>query len=523
MDNLNKDIKVGKSLSIKKQAEQFLEKQIEKKEFIVDWKQLPSDKVRQFLKANDFLYSPCKYLYIIKDNRLTNKQTLDQNYFNIVSKLWWVVWWELALNYHTGKTAKVNTIDIITSTKCWQMYLGDNQNYTIRYQKSEKFRDIEKVNMSWAKLYIEKPTSYLINNFNENTLENEDFNILLTSTKFNLTDIEDYIERWANITSLSKMALWYKNNDNPRNYSLIKVALQKAGKSFKYPKWNWETENSINNLFNSSLDYNTENDIDSNPKLIRFEKMIEKMDKQCTNYLWNNNLKRIKEVSLKELLINIEENMVHDSYHSLTIEQYNVTREDIEILKNPHLNEKESDIIEDKLAIKGYIKAYKSIVEQIWIDYSYWNNIDKRFITNLNWLLFSEYSKHRWFTIENKYREENVWISWSSHHPTDHTLVNEYMDIFTKYINWIKTNCIENKIKKAIMTHFLFVYIHPFGDWNWRTARFLMNHTLWSDKLNWVTINSNDKDEYIDSLKAWSENWDITKFTAFITKYLIKN
>jgi len=52
------------------------------------------------------------------------------------------------------------------------------------------------------------------------------------------------------------------------------------------------------------------------------------------------------------------------------------------------------------------------------------------------------------------------------------------MKAFTDYINEIQTDSLENKIKKAVMTHFLFVYVHPFGDGNGRTARFLMNHTL---------------------------------------------
>lgn len=520
MDNLNKDIKVNKPISIKEQAQKFLLNQIEKKEFIVDWNKIPNRKVRQFLKANDYLYSPCKYLYIIKDKTLTNNQTLEQNYFNIVSKLWWVVWGELALNYHTGKTAKVKNIEIITPTKCWNMFLGDRENYTVKYHKSWKYRDVEKVNINWAKLYIEKPTSYLINNFNEKNSINEDFIILLSATKFNLPDIEKYIDKWANISSLSKMALWYKDNKNPRNYSLIKMALQKAGKSIKYSKWSWETEKNLDDLLKSSLSYNNDPTPDKSPKLTRFENMIDKMDKQCDNYLSSQNLVNIKERNIDNLLYNIEENVVNDSYHSLTIEQYKVSKEDIEILRNPDLNEKEAEVIEDKLAIKGYLKAYKSIVEQIQLDYSYQSHINKNLITNINWLLFSEYSKHKWFYDGKDYRTNNVEITWSSHHPTDHNLVPEYMDVFTEYINWIKTDNIENKLKRAIMTHFLFVYIHPFGDGNWRTARFLMNHALWSSKLDWITILSNKREDYISALKSWSEDGDITQFSKLITDYM---
>jgi Fic family protein len=94
------------------------------------------------------------------------------------------------------------------------------------------------------------------------------------------------------------------------------------------------------------------------------------------------------------------------------------------------------------------------------------------------------------------------------------------MSMFVDYVNKIDTSEKEWIIKKAVMTHFLFVYIHPFGDWNWRTARFLMNHVLWSEKLDWITILSDRKKEYIESLKKASENEDISDFTNLITYYL---
>jgi len=80
--------------------------------------------------------------------------------------------------------------------------------------------------------------------------------------------------------------------------------------------------------------------------------MIDKMDKQCSNYLKKQDLSTITTKPLKSLLNNIEENVVHDSYHSLTIEQYFVSKEDIEILRNPDKNEKKSEEIQHKLDIK---------------------------------------------------------------------------------------------------------------------------------------------------------------------------
>ena len=47
-----------------------------------------------------------------------------------------------------------------------------------------------------------------------------------------------------------------------------------------------------------------------------------------------------------------------------------------------------------------------------------------------------------------------------------------------------------------------------------------MNHTLGSDKLDWITILSERKKEYIDSLKQASEEENITLFSKLVTDYL---
>lgn len=522
MDKLNDKIQKNDGKSALDLAKIFLDKQIQNKEFVVDFTKIPNRRVREFLKANDYLYSPCKFIYIIKDNKLSKKNALEHNYFNVVSKLWGVVTWDIALNYHLWKTVKVKNIDIITPSKNWEMNLWEDDTYVVRYQKSDKYRDVEKVTINNAKVFIETPTSYLINNFNDENTNNEDFKVLLSSTNFMLGDIKKFIEKWASISSLSRMALWYKDNEKPRNYTLIKTALQQSGKQLNYSKWSevwWDTEE-LSKLFSSSLDYSTEPTPDINPKIARFDNYINKLDKQCDDYLNNEDLSKVEFRELDTLLNNIEQNIVHDSYHSLTIENYKVTREDIDILRDPEKKEDKAEDIQNKLTIKWYLHAYKEVVDQIKIDYWYSAKINKSFITHINWLLFSEIAKAKWFEINDKYRTHNVEITWTKHLPPDHILVEDYMNLFTNYINNIDTSDKAWIIKKAIMTHFVFVYIHPFGDGNWRTARFLMNHTLGSDKLDWITILSDRKKEYIDALKQASEGEDISAFTKLITDYL---
>jgi len=518
MIKLNNNIK--KRNSTLDLAKKFLNEQIEKKEFVINNTEIPTKEVREFLQANNYLYSPCKYIYIIKDDKVPNKYALEHNYFNIISKLWQVVSWKIALNYHIGKTTKIKNIEIITTTKNWEMNLGEDDTYIVKYRKSEIFREIEKVKINNSNIYIETATSYLINNFNEDNTNDEDFKILLWTTNFMLWDIKNFIEKWTSIKSLSRMALRYKENNNPRNYTLIKTALKQTGKRFNYSKetkaW-WDTEE-LSKLFSTSLEYdNTSPDV--NPKIERFKNYINKLEKQCENYLEKENFSNIKFEKLNNLLKNVEHNIVNDSYHSLTIENYKVTKKDIDILKDEIPEEKNKDI-QNKLIIKWYLSAYKEIVEQIKIDYWYGMKINKSFIKNINWKLFFEISKAKWFDFNNDYRTHNVEITWSKHLPPDHRLIDEYMDIFIEYINKLDNSDKAWIIKKAIMTHFLFVYIHPFWDGNWRTARFLMNYTLGSEKLNWITILSHKKDEYIKTLKKASENEDITSFTSLIINYL---
>jgi len=528
MDNIREDIQIKpkKKLSVMEQAKEFLDKQIHKKEFVIDDKKIPNRRVREFLQASDFLYSPCKYMYIIKDNTIPDNQVLEQNYFNIVSRLaqWNIVTGELALNHHIWKTAKVDEVDIVTQSKNGEVKLGNNETYVVRYQKSEKWRDVEKAEINGAKVYIETPTSYLINNFSDEAVKNEDFNVLLNSTNFMLNDIETFVQKWASIRGLSQMALWYKENDNMRNYTLIKTALQKNGKWIDYGKTHNTDEDTkaLNALFSSTIDYGDINEPtpDKSPKIVRFEKFIDKLDTQCSEYLDSLDLWDVRTQDLDKLLENIEHNVAHDSYHSLTIENYNVSIEDINILNDPINHEKESEEIQNKLTIKWYLRSYKMVVDQIKLDY--WNgaHINKNFITTINNNLFQDIADSKNYELQNEYRKHNIEITGTTHLPPNFNLVEEYMDVFLEYINDIEVKTKEDKIRKAVMTHFLFVYIHPFGDGNGRTARFLMNHTLWSDKLDWVTVLSDRKKEYIDGLKKASEKEDITDFTKVITRYL---
>lgn len=78
----------------------------------------------------------------------------------------------------------------------------------------------------------------------------------------------------------------------------------------------------------------------------------------------------------------------------------------------------------------------------------------------------------------------------------------------------------ENAIVRAVLGHFVFVYIHPYMDGNGRTARFIMNSMLVTGGYDWVIIPTERRDEYMRTLEIASVENDITKFCELIASLL---
>lgn len=71
---------------------------------------------------------------------------------------------------------------------------------------------------------------------------------------------------------------------------------------------------------------------------------------------------------------------------------------------------------------------------------------------------------------------------------------------------------------RAVLGHFVFVYIHPYLDGNGRIARFLMNIMLASGGYPWTVIPVDKRDEYMASLEAASVRNDIAAFAQLLSK-----
>ena len=88
------------------------------------------------------------------------------------------------------------------------------------------------------------------------------------------------------------------------------------------------------------------------------------------------------------------------------------------------------------------------------------------------------------------YRNGQVFISGSKHMPVNKDVVRDIMPAFFELL--------ENETEafqavRAVLGHFIFVYIHPYMDGNGRIGRFLMNVMLASGGYPWTVILYNAK------------------------------
>ena len=75
---------------------------------------------------------------------------------------------------------------------------------------------------------------------------------------------------------------------------------------------------------------------------------------------------------------------------------------------------------------------------------------------------------------------------------------------------------------RAVLGHFIFVYIHPYMDGNGRIGRFLMNAMFASGGYPWTIIMKERRGDYMAALEKASVGHDIAPFARFLAK-LVKN
>jgi Fic family protein len=69
---------------------------------------------------------------------------------------------------------------------------------------------------------------------------------------------------------------------------------------------------------------------------------------------------------------------------------------------------------------------------------------------------------------------------------------------------------------RAVLGHFIFVYIHPYMDGNGRMGRFIMNLMLASGGYPWTVIPVEERKLYMHALEQASVHQNIEPFALFL-------
>ncbi len=214
----------------------------------------------------------------------------------------------------------------------------------------------------------------------------------------------------------------------------------------------------------------------------------------------------------------VDEIYVEDAYHSLSIEGYRVSRELIERIRSGAWDP-DGDSADrqgrDAMAAKGYFEAFTVVKGSVRHVLNGANAGDVFERDHGAWYraLFAPGVSAGILSAADLagYRSGQVYIVRSRHVPPKPEAVRDTMP---ELIELLRAE--PDAGVRAVLGHFMFVYIHPYMDGNGRMGRFLMNLGLASGGYPWTVVPVERRHNYLKALEAASVGQDVRPFSEFL-------
>ncbi|WP_221389929.1 Fic family protein [Dyadobacter sp. NIV53] len=217
-------------------------------------------------------------------------------------------------------------------------------------------------------------------------------------------------------------------------------------------------------------------------------------------------------------LKNIDDIYITDAYHSLSIERYRVTPELIAKVSSGEWDaseNKQDRIQRDAMAARGYYQAFQSVKESIEAILQGKNAGTQADINHSKWYrqLFDPSVTAGILKAADLagYRNHQVYIGNSKHVPLNVDAMRDAMPVLFELLEEEPEASV-----RAVLGHFIFVFIHPYMDGNGRMGRFLMNAMLASGGYPWTVIPVESRDKYMQALERASVEQNIETFSIFL-------
>lgn len=220
----------------------------------------------------------------------------------------------------------------------------------------------------------------------------------------------------------------------------------------------------------------------------------------------------------KTYFTRLEKIYVNDAYNSLSIEGYEVSEMLIRQIANNQWDPDKSNNDKNQLnamAAKGYLHAFKAVKQ----------SIERIFLKENSGKVVKE-DLHHWYAalfspsvragiLEAHhlagYRSHPVYIRNSKHTPLPKDAL---LDAMEAYFDCLMNESVASV--RAVLGHFIFVFIHPYMDGNGRIGRFIMNSLFASGGFAWTIISVAKRNIYFKALEKASVEGDIKPFARFI-------